>query len=514
MALRQIGARTEGDVYQGLFFWHEAAGLLIPGSLVQLVNLEHDEATGVDDVAVFYEDPGVDAGGWLCTADFYQIKYHVDRREAYSSLNFIDPHFLSANAKSSLLEHFYTAYTKVLSSNPSCRLNFASNWRWREDDELAGILREYDGRLPDKFFSSSSNSKIGSIREAWRSHLSLDKAEFEAFAMTLRFQLDLFGRRDFREWTYDRLARAGLHIPEASKAASPYESLVQQFLMSGLNSFDRKMFEELCRREGLFANDKEISRIPTLAVRSFIRFAEGIEEEANEFVCIAREFEGRHPRGATSWGNAANGIVTFFGDPERRKRLRAAEHAILLECHGSLAILAGYEASINSGCQVFPIQKPRRELWKYNPSAVSEQTWAQNTQVRMQEVQDIAIALCVTHDISKDVSSYLDTEDAPKVSLLLSLKPITGSRQNSVRGADHAHKLAVDLLAVIRGIRPNPAARVHLFSSAPNSFLFFLGQFREAIGRIVMYEYDFGFERHCTYEESITLPLNQKTLEV
>ena len=253
MALKQVGARTEGDVFQGLFFWREAAALLIPRLRVQRVDFEHDEATGVDDVAVFYEDPGVDAGGWLCTADFYQLKYHVDRRDAYSSIALIDPHFI--NAKSSLLQRFHNAYMKVISNNPACRLNFASNWRWRDDDTLSNLLREYDGMLPNKFFSSSANSEIGGIREAWRAHLSLNKADFEAFARTLRFQLDYFGRRLFREMVHDRLAAAGLRIPEASQAASPYESLVQQFLMSGPNSFDRKTFEEICRREGLFAKD-------------------------------------------------------------------------------------------------------------------------------------------------------------------------------------------------------------------------------------------------------------------
>ena len=85
MALRQVGARTEGDVIQGLFFWREAAALLIPNSRVRQVSIEHDEASGVDDVAVFYEESGVDAGGWFATADFYQVKYHVDRRKAYTA---------------------------------------------------------------------------------------------------------------------------------------------------------------------------------------------------------------------------------------------------------------------------------------------------------------------------------------------------------------------------------------------------------------------------------------------
>ena len=68
MALNQVGARTEGDVYQGLFFWRQAADLLRPQSRVERVVLEHDKAAGVDDVAVFYRQPGVNAGGWTVTA--------------------------------------------------------------------------------------------------------------------------------------------------------------------------------------------------------------------------------------------------------------------------------------------------------------------------------------------------------------------------------------------------------------------------------------------------------------
>ncbi len=63
MAVRQVGARTEGDVYQGLFFWQQAAGLLRQNSLVVRVVHDHDDADGVDDVAVFHRTPGVNAGG-------------------------------------------------------------------------------------------------------------------------------------------------------------------------------------------------------------------------------------------------------------------------------------------------------------------------------------------------------------------------------------------------------------------------------------------------------------------
>lgn len=299
MALKQVGARTEGDVYHGLFFWRQAAALLIPGSRVRQVQLEHDDASGVDDVAVFYEKPGVDAGGWLAMADFYQLKYHVDRRDAYNADALMDPTFI--NAKSSLLERFHEAYKRISISHKSFRLHLASNWRWKEDDLIASGLREYDGALPDSLFTSSDGSQLGKVREKWRAHLALDKNDFEVFARKLRFQLDHFGRRDFRELVHAKLALAGLRTPESGQSASLYESLIQQFLMNGTNSFDAASLRELCVREGLLNDQAGATRpIPTIGVRSFVRFAERLEEETDEFTCVAEHFDGRYLLAATN----------------------------------------------------------------------------------------------------------------------------------------------------------------------------------------------------------------------
>lgn len=517
MAHKRVGARTEGDVFQGLFFWRHAAALLNPESRVQRVEIEHDEAVGVDDVAVFYRHPGVDAGGWMSTADFYQVKYHIDRRDAYSSDAIIDPAFI--NAKSSLLQRFYVAYLRLKEKHSGFRLHLASNWRWRDDDGLAGVLREYDGALPDEFFSSGSRSELGKIREKWRAHLSLPQEDFGRFGRTLRLQLDHFGRRDFREMVHDHLARVGLIPPDDSDSSSRYESLVQQFLMNGPNSFDRNALREICEREGLLKSDASpAKRVPAIGLRSFVRFAERLEDETDAFVCVARHFEGRQPRDVSSWSSAAQAVVAFLSDPCRRARLRVEEHAIVLECHGTLAILAGYEMSRNSGCRVYPLQKPLRELWKpvSHPSDSSAGGWVQDRLPRDEDARDCAIALSVTHGISEEVGRYLETKGAPHVHSLLSLQPSAGVGPDVVRGPDHASQLVAALIPVFSDARRVPRARVHLFTSAPNSLLFILGQFREALGRVVLYEYDFAFERHCTYEPSITLPISvaPATLEV
>lgn len=256
MAEKVVAARTEGDVYQAMFFWHQVCALLIESSRVNRVILEHDAASGVDDVAVFYEPPGIADAASPCTADFYQLKYHVDQSDAYCSETIIDPDFI--HAKKSLLQRFFDAYKGLRDHNAWFRLHLISNWRWKLEDGLAKRMRECDGALPDKFFTDGPKSDLGKIRESWQSHLGIDRTTFEDFARRLRFGLDHFGRRWFKESLNDRLACAGLKRLPAECLANPYDSLAQQFVMNGFNEFDRKNFIGFCQREGLVRISLEV----------------------------------------------------------------------------------------------------------------------------------------------------------------------------------------------------------------------------------------------------------------
>jgi hypothetical protein len=513
MALKQVGARTEGDVYQGLFFWRQAADLLRPGSMVERVVLEYDDADGVDDVAVFYRAPGVNAGGWLAVADHFQLKYHIDNRDAYSADVLIDASF--NNAKSSLLQRFHNAYTRLSKqARVPFRLHLASNWRWKGDDKLAGLLREYDGALPPKFFEDGARGDLGAIREKWRAHLKLGTGAFTAFARTLRFQFDHFGRRDFKAYVYATLEAAGLRIPSADRAACPYESLTQQFLMSGTHSFEADEFRALCEREGLLLDvGAKPSRPLAIGVRSFVRFAERLESEVDELVCVSSNFDGRHLAPSGSWEASAAQVTSFLCDVDRRARLRAAESVIALECHGSFAMLAGWELSRNSGVKAAPLQKPTLDVWRPTENAVAVPSWAEpQTIEKNPDAEDVAICLSVTHDVRADVEAYLASARAPSLRRLVLLSPEGGPSPESVKGPDHAYLLATALPALLSNARPNRPARAHIFFACPNALMFFIGQQREALGRLALYEFDFGFERDGSYQPSITLPLPARSV--
>lgn len=508
MALGQVGARTEGDVYQGLFFWRQAADLLRRGSMVERVVLEHDDADGVDDIAVFYRAPGINAGGWQASADYFQLKYHVDNRDAYSADALIDPSFIKA--KASLLQRFYKAYVHLSKQERvPFRLHLASNWRWKDDDKLASLLREFDGELPPKFFDDGAKGDLGRVREKWRAHLNTDAEAFAAFARTLRFQLDHFGRRDFKAYVYATLEAAGLRTPSADRAACPYESLVQQFLMSGQHSFDEAAFRALCQKEGLLLEvGTKTARPFAIGVRSFMRFAERLESEVDELVCVSSNFDGRHLAQGGSWEASAAQVLAFIGNKDRRARLRAEESLIALECHGSFALLAGWELSRNSGVKAAPLQKPTLDVWRPAENAATGPSWAAPQTIEMNgDAEDVAICLSVTHDARADVVAYLSSAVAPPVRCLVVLSPEGGPSPQSIKGADHAHQLATALPALLKSARPTRAAKAHVFFACPNALMFFIGQQREALGRLALYEFDFGIEVDGSYQLSFSLPL-------
>lgn len=106
MALKQVAARIEGDVFQGMFFWLRAARVLRADSKVVRVSIEYDQAAGVDDVSVHYVVPGVNAGGRDCAADYFRVKYDVDQSSEYASTTFCETSFVRPRKGHSDLRSF------------------------------------------------------------------------------------------------------------------------------------------------------------------------------------------------------------------------------------------------------------------------------------------------------------------------------------------------------------------------------------------------------------------------
>jgi hypothetical protein len=138
---------------------------------------------------------------------------------------------------------------------------------------------------------------------------------------------------------------------------------------------------------------------------------------------------------------------------------------------------------------------------------VTSELWVAKTVLKGNNVDDVAICLSVTHDIYGDVEKYLSSTGAPPVGRIVVLNPEGGPSPQSIHGADHAYQLAVQLPSVLTSARPNRRTRAHIFFACPNALMFFIGQQREALGRLALYEFDFGLERDGSYQHSLSLPI-------
>lgn len=236
--------------------------------------------------------------------------------------------------------------------------------------------------------------------------------------------------------------------------------------------------------------------LPSIGIRSYTRAAEKLAHETDDIIDVTQHFDGQRPKTPRSCELAAEKIIEFFRDPRLVSDLRKREHALYLECVMSLTFTAGYEASRNSGMQLFPIQKSDKlEVWR--PTASVRKIagrWHATSHPREASARDIAVGISVPNSVMRDVTSYLDTPGAPPVQALIELQPcLPGTREpsvgpSSIVDADHAYQLASELKVEFDRRRPHGGC-VHVFTNGPAALMFFLGQLREALGCIQLYDF-------------------------
>jgi hypothetical protein len=143
----QVQARLSGDDYQHLYSWQFVLELKMPRKKVRLVTLEDALAGSVDDVTVQHEvgthEPDV----------FYQVKYHVDQRDAYSTEVLI----AHKPGQASLLEKFWRTWNILRAQSPERNivLFLVSNWSWDNTDKLGSCLSGRNNGMKEEFFTAN-----------------------------------------------------------------------------------------------------------------------------------------------------------------------------------------------------------------------------------------------------------------------------------------------------------------------------------------------------------------------
>lgn len=503
---RQIVARQQGDDYQARWFWLQACALLDDFSDVKRVVHEDDALKSFDDVAVYYRSGYTNNQGKLLNADFYQVKFHVTSNGALTGESLCDPAFIGATS-CSLLQRMKNAHEHCCTTRLNHRLFLYTPWSLHPDDHLATVHSLSDGSIRwDKLVSGGERSMSGKLRKRWREHLGLHgDAELGRILANVRIKqgptLDDLARN--LNW---RLEAKGLKPVEENCLIHPYDELTRKMLANNMNELTARSLLDLCDREGLLVRTPTRSaNITSLGIRSFLRWAEDLKNQTQSMICLSHHFEGR---GIINPGDWNTGIPDSLGSFIQQHIARGGSYRLHLDTHSSIAFLAGHFLPEKMGINVEVVQHSGGgiSLWNFtNGQGASSGSWEFVEAACHHGGTEWALAIGLTHNIKDDVLRYVG-ESLPSVGHVVLALPAGGPSSLSVRDGAHAEELADHLIHHLQSMGSVIGAenRVHIFSAAPNGFMFCLGRKMQPFPLWTLYEFDFGSGKIGAYSPSIT----------
>lgn len=498
----------DGHAYQARQFWQKALRLLDPASGIVKVGFEGGPK-GFDDVWVEYE-PGKgrnDHYGEPLRREHLQCKWHVASGDfGYEDL--IDPDFINASSVS-LLKRALEAQRLHAPEGIGSRFRLVTNWQLRRGDPLRTMVNQRHGfmRLERLFDGTGDASAAGKVRKIWRDHLEIDDAQLRRLARTLGLGTDTQSLLDLRDNLDLHLEVRGMRRVPDNEDTCWYDDLTYQWLAAGRIEFDRDSFRDACRQHDLFEAAPKTHIV--FGVKSFEHSVDSLDDRCASVLNLVPYFNDRPIRNQADWATSLY--------PELRTFLLAAaasnEHLrLILDTHATLAFAAGSVLNIKSGRHVELEQRVlNRVIWRAGDTS-RDPAWPQwdfSLDPLGAETPDVAVAVCLTHDVAPAVKRYLAAA-LPGAGSLLVATPQGGANSRAVASGQHAFDLAESLAQRINAERA-PGARVHLFIAAPNAFTFFLGQRQPSIGAITMYEFDFEGQNGGTYAPSVALPITRPT---
>lgn len=502
---KQIIPRQQGDDYQARWFWLQACALLDEFSNVERVVYEDDELKSFDDVAVYYRAGYTDENGNLLDADFYQVKFHVTSDGALKAESLCDPAFINAK-KFSLLERIKNAYDYCCSKQINYRLILYTPWSIHPDDPLAEVHSNSNGRIIwTKLNVGGDRCKMGKIRKKWKEHLSLsDDNELMRVITNVRIKqgpsLDDLGRQ--LNW---RLEAKGLKPVDENLLIHHYDDLTRKMLAANKNELTAKSLLAICKREGLLIRTPtQPTNITSLGIRSFIRWTEDLQNQTQSMICLSHYFDGRWIKNVNDWNNEIpNKLCSFIS----KNITRGGSYRLHLDTHSSIAFLAGNHLPEKMWVDIEVVQHSNVGIsyWSFsNSQRLSSGSLKFTEELCKHKATECALAIGLTYNIKNDVIHYIENY-LSTVGFLALVLPDAGPSSTSVIDGAHADSLANQIVQYMRSkaIGMTEEKRVHIFSAAPNGFIFCLGRKMQSIPCWTLYEYDFGSGKTGAYCPSI-----------
>jgi SMODS-associated and fused to various effectors sensor domain len=474
----QVKARLSGDDYQHLLSWRYALLLKRPSAQVERVTIEDNDAGSFDDITVEYE-PGTKPHA------FYQVKYHVNHKHAYSTETLLHK---KTDKSTSLLQKFHNTWKKLKQQYPydSLELHLVSNWTWDSNDPLGECISGKDSSLTPAFLNKGKNSNIGKKRTLWQEHLGCPDEEFKQFTSTLRFLLGYSSATGLEDLTSERMENLGLRFNHSALVRSV--GIVREWIKTSTHTLTSIELEKAIQDHDLYL-PVETERTAVLYV-STIKGPEQFDLDPDYHLDWRDLFEGSEDkkRHQVLDPNSWNGVML----PELQAmepRIRQDTKAQLLKARGFSRLSAWFAVGHTFpqvGGYTIEVKQQPVGLWRSDatPSTDFHLTPA-NDDINGEDLagkgDTVAVGLSVTGSLEEDVRAHLQQE-RPDVAAVLFLQPNRPLDFTCLRSADDAVAMATQAKNHMRNFcKQRQAAKLLLFYLGPLSGACFIGHHLNAV---------------------------------
>lgn len=493
-------ANWDGHDYQARFFWIHASGLRDPEKPhVVEVSYEADGPKGFDDVVVRYSPGQASRRSFKVETAHHQVKFHVNQAGRFGYADLIEPEFIGAT-RFSILQRLKEAVEKA---PPRSTFTLVTTDRVRDDDPLSKLLRTADKSINVELLAvgKTEASEMGAVRAAWRKHLGLETDE-ELYAILDTFHImeGYHSLQDMRDNVDLRFQVVGL-TSGGNSLEFKFDGAARALKVTNRNVLTREAFEELCIEQGWIKTTQPETR-KNISIRSFSDGPTDYLDAAPEnTLSLLHHFDERHLQAGADWNTDVRPAIEEF---VTRVRQTDKDIRLFLDSHSSIAFLTGSMLGFKTATHVELNQKGRgpMSVWRSDDGKTGER--ATHSAVQISDADDVAVVVSFSRDAFDAVEEYVKAK-VPEVGRILHVVAAGGPSQKSLAGGEHAADLADQIASAIAALRPKMGSRTHFFLSAPNAFAFFMGQHRDAIGPVTLYEFDFKRAVDHSYHASFRI---------
>lgn len=474
----QVAARLSGDDYQHLFAWQFVLELLMPQRKVLQVTVEDSQAGSVDDVTIQHK---ADSN---LPDQFYQIKYHVDLRNEYSTPALIE-HKLG---EASLLEKFWRTwqFLRAQNSKREIELRLVSNWTWDAKDKLKSCIDGHDNSIKDEFLTASPRSDIGKLRKLWQSTLGANDEEFQSFIKCLRFRLGYDCAQELEQRLSERMEN--LRLKSDASALLVAAGIVRGWIKKGRQILSRVEVEKTLREHDLFSPEI-IERaatvyLVTVKAQKFDLAPDYILDWRDYFIGDANK-KGHQLADPTTWNTK---LLPQLYDLE--SQINQQTDCRLIRARGLARLSAwfafGFAFSDVARYKLEIAQQGNFWLTDAIPNEDFRLLASNGLDVQDGEIVDgigdtVAVGISVSGSLDKDVRRFISNRSETIASMLL-LRPERELGKECLRNGGDAVALATQFKEIARGFAKRwSAQKMLLFYFGPLSGACFIGHRMNAV---------------------------------